>query len=286
MGQCITHTNTILGFPSEQEVIEAKCRAAQTKLYEGITLLTQMERQMDTELEYIQKEVRNRNSRGDKSGAMSAFKSMKLKEKERDRKRQMRTTLESQYNAIQTSQFSGELHKVLSECNGVLRSITGTANIDAVQNTMDDLDEIFKETKEIADVMAEPIGESLEEQAELELEGSGDGGGALEKQLDMFLNSEPIGASTPSPYNESSYITNAPPAPITDPFKEQLFDGDHSSGSVMRQYPPPSRAYKKNHYISGKKVIPTKPFIRPPHIYTRDNRYNPGTTTRNGINTS
>jgi len=279
-----------MGFPTQQEILEAKCKAAQSKLYEGITLLGTMERNIDTEIESIQREVRERNSKGDKSGSMAAFRSLKLKEKERDHKRQMRTTLESQYNTIQTSQFSGELHRVLSECNGVLKGIAKTTNIDAVQSTMDDLEDIFSETKEIADVMASPMGASLEEEAEIEEESKFELGGksALESQLDAFLKTEPPKTSVPSHYTinqqEKTHfsMSKAPFPPSTNPFLEH--NNTETSSSSYGHMLAPSNKINYNHLtpkpsISGKRISSPKRNVQPPSIYSKNAKYTPRPTT-------
>jgi len=273
MGQCITHVNTIMGFPSEQELLNAKCRAAQSKLIEGINLLSSMERQMDFEIEIIQQEVRKRNKSGDKSGALAAYKSLMLKQKDRDNKRQMRTTIESQYNTIQTNQFTGELHKVMSECNNALKGIAKTCNIDEIQNTMDDLDDIFSETKEISNIMATPVGDNLEQDAELELEevNGFETKSALEKQMEKFLETEPPVPSQSSPYVSEPSVIMAPHVPQNNPFSENDKSSDsHVNLSYTTMKPSNSIYYSKN-TISGKKIVAHRPNIKPPSMYSNKN---------------
>lgn len=282
-----------LGLPDENDMVRAKYQAAKTKLEEGIYLLTRSEENMDLEIKKINQEVVDRSSSGDKAGAMMAFKSKKIKEKQRDKTRNTRTRLETQLDTLFQSQFNGELHNVLKECNTVMQSSIKKVTPEEVQKTMDDLEDAYNDTEEISQALSADAGPNLEQEAEDNLydANAGEGGGksALEMELEEFLNAKETEAAKMTNINDAhskkstdsfdenhqrdnnykgsethEILSNAPLPPPTDPYLERdpaKYQFHHTNEYIQRSRQNTGYPYIDSVHagpsasISGKKII-------------------------------
>lgn len=219
-----------LGLPDENDITNAKYAAAKSKLEEGIYLLKRSEENVDFELKRINEEIVSRNSYGDKSGAMMAFKTKKIKEKQRDKTRNTRTRLETQLDTLFQSQFNGELHNVLRECNTVMQNSIKKVTPEQVQKTMDDLEDVYNDTEEISQALSTGgTAHDLEQEAEDNLYDAGiggEGGGksALEMELEQFLEERSKVETTATDNNNNKSIINT----------ADKYDGNENYGVIPK----------------------------------------------------
>eukprot|EP00127_Corallochytrium_limacisporum_P006399 Clim_evm7s226 gene=Clim_evmTU7s226 len=178
------------------------------KLKEASALLEKREQYLEKKID-AEHAIAKKNAKTNKRVALMALKRKKAYQGQIEKLSQSRTTLETQMMALEDMKANSEILSAMREGAQAMKSVHGKMSIDKVDDTMDDIREQMDLANEISNAIAQPLGNDLLDDDELEAE--------LEELQEETLDEELL-ATEP--------MTALPDVPTTEPVKQQVVKED------------------------------------------------------------
>lgn len=140
------------------------------KLRSQLETLEKRENHLEKKIEQQISEAKKKSMAKDKRGAIFCLKRKKMFENEINKLQGARMTLETQCMTLENTQVNVETFQALRSGANQMKSIHQKMNVDAVDETMDDIQEEMATADEIGRAISQPIGNDMYDEDELEAE--------------------------------------------------------------------------------------------------------------------
>lgn len=139
------------------------------KLRQQLETLEKREAHIEKKIEQQMAEAKRKSAAKDKKGAIFCLKRKKMYEAEVQKLQGARMTLETQCMTLENTQVNVETFQALRSGANQMKIIHQQMNVDAVDATMDDIQEEMATADEIGRAISQPVGELYDEE-EMEAE--------------------------------------------------------------------------------------------------------------------
>ena len=140
------------------------------KLRQQLETLEKREAHIEKKIQQQVAEAKRKSGAKDKKGAIFCLKRKKMYEAEIEKLQGARMTLETQCMTLENTQVNVETFQALRTGANQMKAIHQKMNVDAVDATMDDIQEEMATADEIGRAISQPVGNELYDDDELEAE--------------------------------------------------------------------------------------------------------------------
>jgi len=148
----------------------AEMQTAVSKMREHMNAMEKRSAFLQKKIDAETANAKARLQKKDKRGAMMALKKKKLFEKEQDQLSQSTLNLEQQVAMLEQANMSAATVDVMKVGAAAQKQLQKSLNPDVVEDVMDDIQEVQDDMQEVNDILAQPLGGDVMDDADLEAE--------------------------------------------------------------------------------------------------------------------